>query len=190
MSTQPVQKLTVPEYLALERTSEGKHQFYDGEVFSMGGASKAHNTIALNIGSELRGIFRDRDCVAYVNDMRVKVSDTGLYTYPDVIATCLNPKFDDDQLDTLTNPQVIIEVLSESTESYDRGRKFKFYREIETLSDYVLVAQDRISVEAFTREVDGSWKMRPYDSLSDSIEIASIDCSLRVEDVYLKVEFD
>jgi len=190
MSTQRVQHLTPAEYLAIERKSEQKQEYFCGELFAMGGASRAHNSISLNIGSELRHLFREKDCVAFVADMRVKVGTSGLYAYPDIVATCQPPKFEDKQLDTLTNPQVIIEVLSKSTESYDRGLKFELYRGIESLSDYILVAQDRIAVDHFTRMDNGSWHLHPHQSLTDCIEIASIDCRLGLEDVYHKVQFE
>lgn len=182
--------MTASEYLVFERSSEEKHEYYRGEIFAMGGASRAHNTISLNIGSEFRQLFRDRDCVAFVADMRVKVSTTGKYAYPDVVVTCEEARFEDEYLDTLVNPQVIVEVLSKSTESYDRGRKFEFYRRIESLSDYVLVSQDRIAAEHFWRHEDGTWQMRGLQALDERLELSTADCGLALKDIYHKVDLD
>ena len=190
MSSQPESKMTPEEYLAFERQSETKHEFYDGEIFAMSGASMSHNDISLNIGGELRQAFRNRTCKAWTGDLRVKLGRSSAYVYPDVVATCEEPKLEDDQLDTLTNPQVIVEVSSPSTESHDRGTKFRKYRELESLTDYVLVAQDRVSVEHFAREDDGSWRMRDYDLLTDELVLDSVDVRLPLSEIYLKVEFE
>ncbi len=189
MSSQPASRLSIGEYLALDRKSENKHEYFRGAAFAMGGASRAHNAITLNIGGELRQAFRSRECVAFVSDMRVRIDFDQSYVYPDVVATCLSPQFEDEELDTLINPQLIIEVLSDSTESYDRGKKFERYRTIESLTDYLLVTQDRVSVDYFHRDDDGLWKLRAYNSLSDVVQLDSVGCELSLADVYLKVEF-
>src|SRR5690606_7579846 len=139
MTAVPKKRLTAEEYLEFERSSEIKHEFYNGRVFAMAGAKRRHNLIALNIGSEIRSNLKGKDCEAYPSDMRVLVAEFGLYTYPDVSVVCGKPEFQDDVLDTLLNPVLLIEILSDSTESYDRGRKFQHYRSIETLKEYVLV---------------------------------------------------
>ncbi len=125
--------VTPADYLAAERKSALKSEYINGHVYAMAGASRVHNLIALNTASELRAQLRGRPCEAYVNDMRVKVERTGMYTYPDVIALCEEPRFEDENVDTLLNPTVIIEVLSPSTERYDRGEKFAHYRRLESL---------------------------------------------------------
>ncbi|HEX8921122.1 MAG TPA: Uma2 family endonuclease, partial [Pyrinomonadaceae bacterium] len=136
MSSQRKTLLTPEEYLALERKSEIKHEYYAGEMFAMVGASKRHNLITTNIIRSLGNQLLERGCNVYASDMRVKVSATGKYTYPDIVVACEEEKFDDAENDTLLNPVVVIEVLSEFTEAYDRGKKFEQYQNIESLTDY------------------------------------------------------
>ena len=156
VSTQPKPSLTAEEYLAIERDSEERHEFFNGEMFEMGGASEPHNLIVSNICRELGNQLKETPCRAYVNDMRVKVDESGLYTYPDFVVVCEPPRFEDEVLDTLLNPLVIGEVLSKSTENYDRGKKFEHYRKIPTLKECLLIAQDEMHVEHFVRQDDGS----------------------------------
>ena len=132
---------------------------------------------------------RRRPCKAYSSNMRVRVTPSGLYTYPDVVVVCSEPKFLDSTVDTLLNPTVIIEVLSESTEAYDRGRKFELYRSLESLAEYLLIASRRVSADLFTRQADGNWLLTAKSSLEDSIELKSVDCRLLMSDLYDKVEF-
>jgi Uma2 family endonuclease len=184
------QRMTSAEYLSFERQSDWKHEFYRGEVFAMAGASANHNRITLNTGGLLNQQFRDRNCEAFVVDMRVKIDHSGLYTYPDIVALCGKAQFEDDVLDTLLNPQVIVEVLSKSTEGYDRGKKFRLYRELESLTVYILIAADRVSVEQFTRGEGGNWIMRPYGELTDIVKVVALDCQLSLEEIYRKVDFE
>jgi Uma2 family endonuclease len=177
---------TPAEYLAMERASLEKHEFCDGEVFAMAGASKEHNLIVTNVVGELRAALRQRPCDVYPSDMRIRIPATGLYTYADAVVTCERPRFEDDQLDTLLNPQVIFEVLSDSTEDYDRGTKFKNYRSIPSLLDYVLVSQGEVLVEHFVRQGDGAWILRERRA-GEALEIVSIGCTIAVEELYLKV---
>ena len=189
MNPQLKPRLTPEDYLAIERSAEFKSEYFDGEIFAMTGASRAHNTIVLNIGSEIRQHLKNRPCKAYVNDMRVKVSPTGLYTYPDVIVVCGKEQFDDAHLDTLLNPTLIIEVLSDSTEAYDRGRKFEHYRKFESLAEYVLIAQHRPHVESYRRQPDQRWVFAESDGLDSSLRLDAIDCELALAEIYDKVEF-
>lgn len=189
MSPQPVSRLTSQEYLVSERDSEQKHEFYRGEMFAMGGASFAHNQITTNIGTLVNTLLRNRDCAVTLNDLRVKITATGLYTYPDVVVTCESPKFEDEESDTLLNPQVIMEVLSKSTESYDRGKKFEHYRQIESLREYVLVAQDRPQIERFSRQEDRHWLLDEASGLDAALHLTTIDVTLKLADVYAKVQF-
>jgi Uma2 family endonuclease len=122
--------------------------------------------------------------------MRVRVSATGLYTYPDVVVVCGKPQFAEDEMDNLVNPTVLVEVLSPSTEAYDRGRKFEHYRKIESLRQYLLVASDRVSVELFTRQASGQWLLSSAAGLEEEMDLESIECRLRVADIYDKVEFE
>jgi Uma2 family endonuclease len=189
MSPQPVSRLTSQEYLVSERDSEQKHEFYRGEMFAMGGASFAHNQITTNIGTLVNTLLRNRDCAVTLNDLRVKITATGRYTYPDVVVTCESPKFEDEQFDTLLNPQVIMEVLSNSTESYDRGKKFEHYRQIESLREYVLVAQDHPQIERFSRQEDRHWLFDEASGLDAALHLTTIDVTLKLADVYAKVQF-
>jgi Uma2 family endonuclease len=169
------------EYLGMERASTVKHEYYQGEIFAMSGASRAHNLVALGFGSELRQARKGRPCRVYPSDMRVKVP--GVYTYPDVSGLCGPDRFADDQRDTLTNPSAIIEVLSASTEGYDRGDKFEMYRSIPSLVDYILASQDEVRVEHFVRQGDGSWLMRELGAGS-RLEVVSLGCTVSLDEVY------
>lgn len=190
MATMPRPRLTPEEYLELERKAEYKSEYYDGEMFAMTGAGRAHNLIAGNVGSALHGQLRHRSCEVYSSDMRVRVSTTGIYTYADVVVVCGRPEFADNEMDSLVNPTVLVEVLSPSTEAYDRGRKFEHYRKIESLRQYLLVSPERVSVELFTRQAGGQWLLSSAAGLEEELDLESIECRLRVEDIYEKVEFD
>lgn len=187
MSTQPTTYLTPEEYLALERRAEYKSEYIDGEMVAMTGASRRHNLIAVNLTREISQQLRGRTCEGYTGDMRVRIPSTRLYTYPDVVVVCDEPRFEDDHVDTLLNPTLIIEVLSESTELYDRGKKFSFYRTIESLAEYVLVAQDECRIEHYAKQSDGRWLLSDYRSPEDVVELTSIQCQLTMREVYDKV---
>jgi Uma2 family endonuclease len=200
MSSQAKTYLTPEEYLAIERKAETKSEYFNGEMFPLRGSAKPHdafavvgssrkhNLIAGNVFGELRQQLKDRPCEAYTNDMRVKVPATTMYTYPDVVVVCDEPKFDDTYLDTLLNPTLIVEVLSPSTAIFDRIKKFGYYRTIESLSEYLLVAQDECKVEQYVKQSDGRWLLEDISSLEGGIELTSIQCTLRLMDVYAKVE--
>ncbi|AUX26307.1 hypothetical protein SOCEGT47_068680 [Sorangium cellulosum] len=188
MSAQAAEKKrwTPEEYLAWERAQPEKHEFSGGEVFAMAGGSREHSLIVGNIVRLLGNALLDRPCEAYPSDMRVKIPATGLYTYPDASALCQRPEFDDHHADTLINPEVVFEVLSESTEAYDRGDKFEQYRSIPSFKEYLLVSQHKIRVEHFVRQADGSWNMRVLRA-GARVEIASLRCALAVDEIYRKV---
>ncbi len=190
MSTQPQTYLTPEEYLAFEREAEVKHEYYAGETFPFAGASRQHNLIVANVIRELGIEVKGRSCEVYPSDMRVKISPTGLYTYPDVTVVCGEARFDDEHSDTLLNPTVIVEVLSPSTAGYDRGEKFEHYRKLESLQAYLVIAQDRHHVEHWGRQSDNQWLLSETDSLEDTMELPSIACRLLVTDLYEKVEFE
>ncbi len=177
------------EYLERERAAEFKSEYCAGVIYAMSGASEAHNLIGLGIASELRMQFKGRPCKAYNNDMKVRVENTGLYTYPDAVALCGEAHFDDRHKDILLNPTLIFEVLSPSTEAYDRGLKFNHYQRITTLTDYVLVSQDRMRLERYQRQSDGSWRYTCHEESAETIHFASLECELRLADIYDKVEF-
>jgi len=188
LPSQPKTRLTPEEYLAIERKAEYKSEYFNGEMFAMSGASERHVSIVANIMYLLVGQLRRRPCKAYASDMRVRVSPTGLYTYPDVVVVCGQPQFADDQRDTLLNPTLIVEVLSESTKDYDRGGKFEHYRSLASLNEYVLIAQDKHHVEHFVRQPDNRWLLSETNWLEDTIHLSSIDCDLALIEVYDKVE--
>lgn len=182
------QLLYTPEqYLAMERQASYKSEYINGGIFAMAGASREHNQIAFNIAGELHGQLKNRPCLAYVNDMRVKVNATGSYTYPDVAALCGEPQFEDERMDTLLNPSAIIEILSPSTEAYDRGDKFAHYRRLPSLVEYVLIAQDKVRVEHYIRQ-DRRWVLTELDRLEDRLSLVSIGCEIALREIYAKVD--
>jgi Uma2 family endonuclease len=182
-------RLTAQQYLEIERRAEYKSEFLNGEMFAMSGASRAHNLIATNVSSSLHAQLRGRPCETYASDMRVKVSVTGLYTYPDVVVVCGEAEFEDAHVDTLLNPTVIVEVLSPSTEAYDRGEKFAQFRNLRSLREYVVIAQDRPRIERFRRTEGQDWLFSAVDGLEAIAHLTSIGCDLALADVYERVQF-
>lgn len=189
MSTQPTTYLTPEEYLALEREAEYKSEYIDGVMVAMTGASRRHNLIAVNILRELSEQLRGRPCETYPSDMRVRIPSRRVYTYQDVVVVCGEPRFEDAHVDTLLNPALIVEILSESTERYDRGKKFGFYRTVESLAEYLLVAQDEQRIELYTKQADGRWLLADYRLPEDVVELTSVQCRLALKEVYEKVTF-
>ncbi len=189
MSSAPSNRLTAEEYLAIERAADRKSELIHGRMYAMSGASFAHSGIVLNLAMALSSALKGKDCSVRTNDLRVKVAETGMYTYPDVVVVCGKPELEDKNLDTLVNPTVIIEVLSDSTEAYDRGAKFAHYRHIESLKMYVLVAQKEPSVECFTRE-DSTWKYTTSVGLGSQIELSVLGIDVALTDVYERVDFE
>lgn len=182
-------KILNPEaYLEAERNRETRHEYINGHILAMAGASRRHNQITFNIAKLLGLQLENRPCVAFVSDMRVKVSLTEIYAYPDLVATCQAPEFEDSHTDTLLNPSLIIEVLSDSTEAYDRGEKFAHYRRLPTLVEYVLIAQDKMRVEYFLRQKE-QWLLSEFCQPDDRMALTSMGCELRVGDIYDKVRF-
>ncbi len=174
---------------AIERIAEYKSEYFNGEMFAMAGGREQNALVAGNLYAALHPQFRARPCRVYMSEMRVRVSEDGLYTYPDVTAVCGEPRFLDDGRDTLLNSNLIVEVLSKSTEAYDRGLKFEQYRKLESLSEYLLLSADRVSVELFTRQPDGRWLLTALTGMQDIVELQSVDCRIALQDVYEKVEF-
>ena len=179
---------TPEEYLARERKALDKSEYRDGRIYAMPGASREHNLIAVNVTGEFYIQLRTRSCEVYPSDMRVKVSAAGLYTYPDVIVVCDEPRFDDTHFDTLLNPTVLIEVLSPSTAAYDRGEKFASYQKLDSLCEYVLISQDRVRVEHYLRQGQ-TWDLTEFRSLDDVFSLVSIGCELSLQAIYAKVQF-
>lgn len=180
--------LTPEEYLAKERKALTKSEYRNGQIHAMPGASHEHNVIMGNTFAELHIQLRDRTCIVYPSDMRVKVSSTGRYTYPDVIVVCDEPQFEDAHFDTLLNPTVLIEVLSPSTAAYDRGEKFASYQKLDSLREYLLISQDNVCVEHYLRQGQ-DWDLTEFRSLDDVFSLVSIGCELSLQAIYAKVQF-
>lgn len=189
MSALPRQKWTPESYLAFERARDTKHEYFEGEVYAMAGATRKHIKISGNAFAALHAQLRTRPCEIYQSEMRVKIDSAGHYTYPDVVIVCDEPLFEDDEVDTLLNPTVIIEVLSPSTASYDRGLKFQSYRTLKSLREYVLISQDRIHIEHDVRQGE-QWILTDVKNRTDTLQLSSVDCSLRLAEVYEKVDLD
>jgi Uma2 family endonuclease len=188
MSTQPQRSFLTPEdYLAIERKAEFKSEYFNGEMFAMAGARRPHNRIVSNIIRVIDTQLLERDCNIYPSDMRVKIEKINKYTYPDVVVTCGKEILEDDEMDTLLNPILIIEILSAYTEAYDRGEKFQHYQFIQSLAEYILITQDAIRVEQYMRQSGRTWLYSEYQSLDDVIKLESIGCELALKDVYVKV---
>jgi Uma2 family endonuclease len=189
MATQPKPFFTPGEYLAMEREAEYKSEYIDGQIWAMAGATEEHILVTGNVAAELRTRLKGRPCRTYSTDMRVQVGRDGLYTYPDVVVVCGEPRFLDARKDTLLNPLLIVEVLSESTEAYDRGLKFARYRALESLREYVLISQTSPLVERYVRKDNGTWLYSAAEGLEASVALDSLGCVLPLAEVYDRVEF-
>ncbi|USJ28853.1 Uma2 family endonuclease [Dyadobacter chenhuakuii] len=175
------------EYLELEREAEYKSEYYQGEIFAMAGASPNHNRIMANLSGEIYMALKGRSCQNFSSDMRLHIPQNGLYTYPDIIILCGKPEFSQNDKDTLINPSVIIEVLSKSTSAYDRGDKFRLYRSIPTLTDYILVDSLSISVEVFRKNEDGTWLLNSeINNINERITLTNINVQIELKDVYAR----
>lgn len=183
-------QLTQAEYLAFERDNEIKHEFIDGEIYAMSGASRNHNLITTSTIATLYNQLRGKGCETYPSDMKVRTPATGSYTYPDITVVCGEVRFDDDRRDVLLNPTLIIEVLSPATEAFDRGLKFQRYRELESLQEYLLIAQDSPHIERFIRLENGLWQLSEARGLDAALHLTSIACQLALADVYEQITFD
>jgi Uma2 family endonuclease len=188
MATQPKPRLTPEEYLSRERLAPTKSEYYQGEVFAMAGASEKHNVIVSNLVFSLMASLRQRDCRVYSSDMRLLVSDTGLYTYPDVMVVCGKPILADAHFDVLTNPALIIEVLSETTKDYDRGGKFHQYMRLPSLQEYLTVSQTEEMIDQSIRQADNSWLLRELVPANGSVRLNCLAIELEFGYVYDKVE--
>lgn len=181
---------TLEEYAELEKSSEERLEYFEGNVWSMAGASPKHEEISVNLASALKNALRGRSCRVYGASLRVKVPIYSPYRYPDLSALCGQPIFEDFYgLEVLTNPSLIVEILSPSTESFDVGDKFTYYKSIESFTEYLLVAQDRLRVILYTKQEDNVWIQREFNSLSDKLYLSSLDCEIAVADIYENIEF-
>jgi Uma2 family endonuclease len=182
--------ISAEQYLEMERASNEKHEYYKGEVFAMSGASLRHNIIAGNININIAPFLKGKGCRIYGSDLRIHIPENTLYTYPDFSIICGKAETTDTFTDNVTNPAVILEILSKSTRDYDRGTKFHLYRGIKTLKEYILIDSTSISVELFMRQEDNSWKLTEYKQLPDSFYISTIGLTLFLKDIYDDVSFD
>jgi Uma2 family endonuclease len=189
MSTVSNRLLTAQEYLARERLADFRSEFCRGEMFAMAGASWEHTLIKDNLAREAGNQLKGGPCHALTSDLRVKVNATGLYTYPDMVVVCDEPQFEDEVMDTLLNPRVVVEVLSDSTEKYDRGIKFGHYRQVPSIQEYVLVAQDRPLLERYVRQADGSWVLTAFNDMTLVFAFGSIPVQVAMAEIYNRVEF-
>lgn len=184
---QPKNLYTVEEYLEFERKADARHEFFGGEIFAMAGGSKRHNGISANLIRLIGNQLVERECTVYGSDMRVKIPVVDKYTYLDAVAVCGDEIFEDSAEDTLLNPILIIEVLSQSTEAYDRGAKFEYYQTIESFREYVLITQEPFRVEQFVRKDTNVWTYFEFRKPDDAVELNSINCKLLLQDIYHKI---
>jgi Uma2 family endonuclease len=187
MNMQAIKKLTASDYLTIERQAEVKSEYFNGELFAMAGASRKHNQITSNLVRCLGNQLQDKPCSVYSADMKVKIDYLDKYTYPDVVLSCDNEIFEDEYEDVLLTPLVIIEVLSDSTEAYDRGDKFLHYQNIESLKEYILISQKEYLLEHYIRKSKNQWIYQEYHSSENKIYCKSIDSYISLHDVYSKV---
>jgi Uma2 family endonuclease len=189
MSAHAQPRLSDEEYLALERKAEFRHEFFDGIMYAMSGGSSPHALIITALGREFGNAFKKRPCWIATSELRVRVAQSGL-AYPDAVIMCGEPQYADSRVDTLLNPTLLIEVLSPSTEAYDRGLKFEQYRKLDSLREYALVSQSHPHIEIFRRQASGDWLMSESTGLDASCRFDSADCSILLAEIYEKITFE
>jgi Uma2 family endonuclease len=192
MSAQPLLKadyITPQEYIEMEIASDVKHEYFDGEVFAMAGATASHNRVAMSLSARLTMQLEATPCEPFGSDQRVKVEATGIRTYPDLSIAC-EPRFENEKELDLLNPRVIFEVLSPGTAAYDRGEKFRHYRQIPSLQEYILIETERAHIEQFIRQENGGWLMLEYDGLDKTLQLSSVPCTLELREVYERITFE
>jgi len=190
VATSPIHRLTEEEYLALERAAEIKSEFLNGEIFAMSGGTSRHSGLQRNLLVELANRLEGGPCQPFTDSLKISVPAARLYTYPDLSVVCGQPQYRDNREEGLLNPAVIAEVLSSSTEAYDRGRKFQYYRMIDSLAEYILVDQNQVLVECYSRGADNSsWTLRTYTNQDEEVHINSIGVSIPLSRLYRQIEF-
>lgn len=190
MTALPKDRYRFDEYLSTEREQPTRNEFVAGEVYAMTGAKENHNLIVTNLIVSIGSQFKQRPCRVFANDMKVRIDLADACTYPDIAALCGERLFHDDRKDVITNPTLIIEVLSDSTEAYDRGDKFALYRRLPSLREYLLVSQQHIAAELYTRQTDDRWLLSEYNQPGEDITLESVDCRVAMAELYDKVAFD
>jgi Uma2 family endonuclease len=189
MGAVPLHQMTEEEYLLFETEATERHEYYQGEVFAMAGGSVEHARIMMNASREISQRLKGKRCEAFGSDLRVHVDAAGLYTYPDISIICGDIKRHKGRKDTVTNPAVLIEVLSPDTERYDRGQKFDFYREIPSLKEYILISSTRVKAEHFQRQESGQWLLTIYSEPDETLQIQSIGAGIPLSEIYDRVSF-
>jgi Uma2 family endonuclease len=189
MATLPATYVSPEEYLERERKAETRSEYVRGEIFAMAGASVRHAAIISNLVIEIGAQLRTTDCRVFSTDLRLAVNPAGMYTYPDVMVVCGKPVSIDDRRDTISNPIIIVEVLSDSTKNYDRGQKFQYYRMLPSLKEYVAVAQDEVHVERYARRDAGEWTLTDFSQPEDNLELKSVGVALKLSEIYRMVDF-
>ena len=188
MSSLPVTRCTPEQYLEMERQADHKSEYYGGEIFARAGASEAHNLVVTNLVGELSARLKGHPCKTYPSDMKVEVGPAGLFTYPDVTVVCGETRFHDDRRDMVQNPTVLVEVLSPSTEAYDRGEKFVQYRRLPTLTDYLMVSTTERRIEHYVRQTDNQWLLSEITNPEAAVILATLGCELPLSEIYDRVE--
>lgn len=189
MTALPKSRLTVAEYLAIERKAEFKSEFFDGQMYAMAGANRHHNIANENLSTEIGGLLKGTQCRTLSRDQRVRIGSTGLYCYPDLIIVCGPPEYAIEDPDTLVNPRVIVEVLSDSTERYDRTTKFEHYQQLPSVMEYVMVSQHQPRCERFTRTAGGVWTFAAFVGMDAKLELTSVPVQVPLADIYTGVVF-
>lgn len=187
MQAAATKQVSPQDYLRFERGAKEKHEYFEGQVIAMAGASLAHNRIVSNVIGEIRTHLKNKSCEILPSDIRISVPAFESYMYPDATIVCDKPEMEDDQFDTLKNPTVIFEVLSPSTEDYDRGKKFFFYRQIPSLKEFIVIDSTKYFIEVSSRQADGSWKFEEVNDVNSEMKIATIDCRLPLQELYKNV---
>ncbi|MBL8204286.1 MAG: Uma2 family endonuclease [Blastocatellia bacterium] len=188
-TAQPILKYTLAEYLAFEERSEMKHEYYAGDIYAMAGASPTHNQLCFNLGGLLFASLKGSECRGFTSDQKIWIEAAGLTTYPDLTIVCGQAQYDSEHLTLLTNPRLIVEVLSPSTMAYDRGEKWAFYQQLPSLQEYLMVWQDRPQIEQYSRQSDDSWRYLRVAGLEQTLTLASLSCELLLAEIYSGIEF-
>ena len=178
--------LTPEEYLAIERHAEYKSEYVDGVMYAMAGGSPRHNLVSGSIHTLINVHLWESPCKVFNSEMKVRVPSSRKYHYPDVTIVCEKPEYADDEKDVLLNPLLIVEVLSKSTQGYDKGKKFLYYQEIDSFREYLLVAQDQPVVQHYVRQPDGSWIYKKIEGMEQGVQLATINFQLKLKDIYVK----
>ncbi len=187
---EPIRRYAVAEYLALEEAAESRSEYLDGEILEIAGESANHSRIGVACMSILDGLLANSPCEVFDGSLKIRIQDSNAYCYPDLSVVCGEPSFEDDKELILKNPMLIVEVLSKSTEGYDRGEKFQYYKQIDALREYVLITQKKPQVDVFYKTEVGFWRLDSFEGLDDVVELKSLGVQIKMADIYRKVRFE